>query len=65
MAAGQTGAGDAQTAFLAAINTEDGSDLWSKRLPADVVKGGTALDHEGRIVVSMENGQGVCFVPAE
>jgi len=65
LAAGQTGTGDAQTSLLAAINTEDGSDLWSERLPAAVVKGGTALDHEGRIVVSLENGQVVCFAPAK
>ncbi len=47
--------------FLAAINTQDGSNIWKKELPADVVKGGTAVDHQGRIVVSLEDGQVLCF----
>lgn len=50
-------------AFLSAINIKDGSDLWVQPLPALPVKGGTAMDHEGRIYASLENGQLVCFSP--
>jgi outer membrane protein assembly factor BamB len=49
--------------FLAAINIKDGSDMWTQKLPAEAVKGGTAIDHQGRIYVSLENGQLLCFRP--
>ncbi len=49
--------------FLATINIEDGTDGWQRELPADAVKGGTAMDREGRIYVAMENGQLWCFAP--
>ena len=52
-----------EAAFLAAINVKDGSDLWSHSLPAVPVKGGTAMDREGRIYTALENGQLVCFAP--
>ena len=51
-------------AFLVAINIDDGSDVWWKELPANVVKGGTAIDHAGRILVTLENGQLLCFASA-
>jgi outer membrane protein assembly factor BamB len=47
--------------FLVAINIADGTDLWTKELPADAVKGGTAVDAAGRVFVSLENGQLMCF----
>lgn len=47
--------------FLVAINVKDGSDLWKKSLPADAVKGGTAVDSAGRVFVTLENGQLICF----
>ena len=50
-------------AFLAAINMKDGTDAWLQKLPADAVKGGTAIDHRGRIYVSLENGRLLCFAP--
>ncbi len=49
--------------FLVAINIADGTDLWRKDLPADAVKGGTAVDAEGRVFVTLENGQLMCFTP--
>ncbi len=52
-----------EAAFLAAVNIKDGSDLWSHSLPAVPVKGGTAMDREGRIYAALENGQLVCFAP--
>ena len=51
--------------FLAAINIKDGENVWSMKIPADAVKGGTALDHQGRIYISMENGQLLCVAPSE
>ncbi len=51
--------------FLVSIGTEDGSDQWIKELPAVAVKGGTAMNHDGRIFVSLENGRLLCFDPVE
>lgn len=48
--------------FLAGINIKDGTDLWVQKLPATAVKGGVAVDASGRILVSLENGQLLCFV---
>ena len=54
--------GDADDLGLSlAIQVRDGADLWIKPLPAAVVKGGTAIDSRGRIYVSLENGQLLCF----
>lgn len=52
-----------EAAFLTTINISDGSDFWTQPLPAVAVKGGTAMDHEGRIYTSLENGQLLCFAP--
>ena len=60
LAAGHTGT-DQKTAFLSVINIKDGKDVWRKPLPALPVKGGMAVDHQGRIYVSLENGQLLCF----
>jgi hypothetical protein len=47
--------------FLVAINIADGKDLWQLDLPANAVKGGTAVDADGRVFVTLENGQLMCF----
>ena len=52
-----------EDAFLVAINVEDGSDTWLEKLPSVAVKGGTAISANGRIYVSLENGQLLCFEP--
>ena len=51
----------ADGSLLAAVNLEDGTDRWVVRLPSAVVKAGAAIDADGRIAVSLENGQIVCF----
>jgi outer membrane protein assembly factor BamB len=51
-----------EESFLAAINVKDGTDLWVEKLPSVAVKGGVAVDSSGRILVSLENGQLLCFV---
>ncbi len=52
-----------EESFLLAINTKDGSEQWNQKLPAGAVKGGTAIDPQGRIYVALENGQLLCFGP--
>jgi outer membrane protein assembly factor BamB len=64
LAAGHTGL-DTGTAFLEARVTATGKRLWSHKLPALPVKGGTAIDSQGRIYVALENGQLLCFSGVE
>ena len=47
--------------FLAAHRIEDGTQTWQKKLPAPAVRGGTAIDHSGRIVVCLNDGRVLCF----
>ena len=49
--------------FLVAIDIEDGSDIWLVPLPAEAVKGGTAIDQDGRIFVATEDGTLIHFSP--
>lgn len=51
-------------AFLAAIRVKDGTDVWTKKLPSNAVKGGLAVDADGRILVTTEGGQLICFQPS-
>ncbi|MCA9215896.1 MAG: PQQ-binding-like beta-propeller repeat protein, partial [Planctomycetales bacterium] len=52
-----------ENAYLVLLNMDDGSEIWHHDLPSLPVKGGIALDHAGRIFVSLENGQLCCFDP--
>jgi outer membrane protein assembly factor BamB len=65
LAAGQRPSGDSAHPFLAALRIDDGSELWREPLPAAAVKGGVAMDHAGRITVSLEDGRIVCFAAPE
>ncbi len=56
--------GNEQAAILVAMNISDGQDRWSHQLPSLAVKGGTSIDHQGQIFVTLENGQLLCFVPS-
>ncbi len=47
--------------FLAAVRMKDGKDAWTVDLPSPVVKGGTAVNHQGQIFVSLENGEVRCY----
>ena len=47
--------------FVAAVNLADGSDLWYEKLPAPAVKGGTAVDHTGRMFVALDDGRVICL----
>jgi outer membrane protein assembly factor BamB len=65
VAAGDSGLEDTGRSFLSALNMEDGAETWREELPGPVVKGGLAADSEGRIFVSLENGQIHAFAPAD
>jgi outer membrane protein assembly factor BamB len=47
--------------FLAAMQIENGDIAWKVTLPAQPIKGGTSIDHQGRIFVTLENGQTLCY----
>ncbi|MCG8648846.1 MAG: hypothetical protein MI861_03385, partial [Pirellulales bacterium] len=55
--------GDEQHPFLVSTNTTDGQDNWMEPIPANTVKGGTAIGHDGRLYLSLENGKLLCFEP--
>jgi len=63
--AGRTAFDPAAPSFLAAVNLKDGTDLWYEKLPAEVVKGGTATDHKGRILVALDDGRIVCYAASD
>jgi outer membrane protein assembly factor BamB len=46
---------------VVALNLEDGKLLWSQPLPAPAVTWGLAIDRDGRVIVTLEDGQVVCF----
>ena len=47
--------------FLAVMRVEDGEIAWSVTLPAQPIKGGASIDHQGRIFVTLENGRTLCY----
>ena len=65
LAAGHTGEQAADNSFLAAVNIEDGTDLWLQKLPGPVVKGGTAVNRHGQVFVSLENGRVLAFARSD
>jgi len=65
LAAGHTGDAAGGSSFLAAVQLDTGADVWLQELPGPVVKGGTAIDHQGRICVSLENGKVLAFATQE
>jgi len=46
---------------VVALNLEDGGVLWSEAVPSAPVDWGLAIDCEGRAVVTLEDGQILCF----
>ncbi|MHB9077795.1 MAG: hypothetical protein ACYC3X_09895 [Pirellulaceae bacterium] len=52
---------EGQQPTLSALRLSDGSLLWQKSLPALPVKGGLAIDHRKRTVVTLEDGKVLCF----
>ncbi|GMV82453.1 MAG: hypothetical protein AMXMBFR7_36370 [Planctomycetota bacterium] len=46
---------------LAALNREDGKELWSLTVPSEPVFDGLTIDRNGRILVALANGTIVCY----
>jgi hypothetical protein len=46
---------------LAAYDLQDGKVLWTQPLPAPPVPWGLAVNRDGRMIVTLEGGQVVCF----
>jgi outer membrane protein assembly factor BamB len=62
LAAGCTASGRVEhDPFLAAMEIATGAEIWREPLPAASVPGGIAVDHQGRIVVTLEGGQVLAF----
>ena len=59
IAAGDVG-NEKKIPFLASINIETGKNNWVHQLPAQPIKGGTAIDSQGRILVSLADGTVIC-----
>ena len=64
IAAGDVG-NEKKIPFLASINIESGKNNWVHQLPAQPIKGGTAIDNQDRILVSLIDGQVICFTARE
>ncbi len=52
-------------AVVGAMNLVDGKFLWGQALPSSPVPWGLAVDSAGRVIVSLEDGQVMCFGPRE
>ena len=65
IAAGHLGEDAPGSSYLAAIRLQDGTDAWREKLPAAVVKGGLAVNQQGQILVTLENGQLLAFAAAK
>jgi outer membrane protein assembly factor BamB len=46
---------------IVVLNLQDGKMLWSKPLPSPPVPWGLAVDRDGRIIVTLKDGQVICF----
>lgn len=46
---------------LTALNLKDGKTIWTKNLPASPVLWGMAVDRNGKIILTLKNGQVLCF----
>jgi outer membrane protein assembly factor BamB len=56
------GAADARDSFvLAALEPNSGEAIWSETLPAAAESWGLAVDRAGRLLVTLEDGQLLCY----
>jgi outer membrane protein assembly factor BamB len=51
----------AKKSEIVALNLKDGSVLWSEEVPSAPVSWGLAVDRDSRIIVTLEDGQILCF----
>ncbi len=61
LAVGKNAAVVATETEVLAIDLRDGKPLWTQPLPAPPVSWGLALTRDGHVLVSLENGDVVCF----
>jgi len=54
---------NSQAASIAVLDIRNGKNLWrwNQALPSSPVSWGLAVDHKGRIIVTLKDGQVVCF----
>ena len=57
--------GEADSYALAALDLEDGREIWSMPLPGAPARWGMAVDGFGQIVTALEDGSIVCFGPEQ
>ncbi|NQT02925.1 MAG: hypothetical protein HQ580_12935, partial [Planctomycetes bacterium] len=51
----------AKKSEIVALNLKDGSVLWSENISSSPVNWGLAVDRDGRVIVTLEDGQVLCF----
>ena len=61
LAAARTNTSRGGKSVLAALKLADGSDLWQHPLEAQAARDGIAVDHQGRILVSLADGRVLCL----
>jgi outer membrane protein assembly factor BamB len=61
LGAGEAGEPDSPRSFVSVLDIATGSATWTRGLPATVVPGGIAVNHDGRVLVTLENGQLLCL----
>ncbi len=61
LGAGEVGDPDSPRSFVSVVDIASGSAVWTRGLPATVVPGGIAVNHDGRVLVTLENGQLLCL----
>ena len=62
IAAGEVGEDQSGPYFLSSIALKDGAQIWTEKLSAPAVRGGTAVDRYGKVIVALQNGEVHCFV---
>ena len=51
----------AEKSKIVALNIKDGSVFWSENVALAPVSWGLAVDRDGRVIVTLEDGQILCF----
>jgi outer membrane protein assembly factor BamB len=51
----------AKESEIVALNIDDGIVLWSENVPSTPVGWGLAIDGDGRIIATLEDGQVLCI----
>jgi outer membrane protein assembly factor BamB len=61
LVAGEAGNPTTPRSFVGTVAVTDGAKSWTRGLPATVVPGGIAVNHNGSVFVTLENGQLLCL----